>query len=135
MDPALTDLVGFSAEKDGARDILAGTFECPPNTDPYMRLLLDAMRMPNVVTEAGIIAPLVTLDEHRSGWRKEKERTASVRTELTFSDFKAAAEHPGLAEIDQLLRHVPYSIGFSPTRYQRIVDFAMLKKAGVCAGN
>jgi hypothetical protein len=36
-----------------------------------------------------------------------------------------------MAEIDRLFRQVPYTVGFSPTSYQKITDFAILKKAGI----
>jgi hypothetical protein len=60
-----------------------------------------------------------------------KERTASVRSEMGFADHMAATHHKGMAEMDWLFRLLPYTVGFSPTSYQQITDFAILKKAGV----
>jgi hypothetical protein len=59
---------------------------------------------------------------------------ASIHSDLSFSDHKAAAHHPGsLAKIDTLFRHIPYRNGFSPIRYQHITDFQILKKLGISA--
>ena len=47
------------------------------------------------------------------------------------SDHKAASDDEEMAEIDRLLREIPYSKGFSPELYQAITDFEILKKSGV----
>jgi hypothetical protein len=53
---------------------------------------------------AGPIPTSISTEEHVTGWRKQKEQTAVVSSGLTFSDHKAAAEDPEIAEIDRLLR-------------------------------
>ena len=36
-----------------------------------------------------------------------------------------------MAELDMLLQEIPLIQGFSPTKFEQIVDFQILKKAGV----
>jgi hypothetical protein len=54
-----------------------------------------------------------------------------VRSELGFADHIAATYQQEMAEIDQFFCQIPYAVGFSPTSYQNITDFAILKKAGI----
>jgi hypothetical protein len=68
-----------------------------------MQKVVEYLHMPNSVVKAGPIDPDISVAEHIAGWNAQKERTASVRTALSFSDHKAAAQHPGLAKIDTLL--------------------------------
>jgi hypothetical protein len=132
MQQWILDLVGYAAEKPAANEILDGTFEIPPATDPYLvARLLNALRMPDSVRQAGTIPTTITIADHIRGWRQQKERTGSVRTDLRFSDHIAATFHKGMAEIDRLLRQIPYSVGFSPKAYYKVSDFAIIKKSGI----
>jgi hypothetical protein len=139
----IVNCVGYTAEKEAARNILDGTFPIPPDCDPYLRKFLNAVRMPDVIRAAGPISSEITIKSHIQGWQNQKEQTASVRSELGFADHIAATYHKGfadhiaatyhkgMAEIDRLFRQIPYAVGFSPPSYQKITDFAILKKAGV----
>jgi hypothetical protein len=87
--------------------------------------------MPKSVRRLGPIFTSIWTAEHIQGWCRQRERTGSVRTDLGFADHIAATYHQGMAEIDRLLRQIPYTAGFSPIAYQQISDFAILKKSGV----
>jgi hypothetical protein len=77
------------------------------------------------------ISTHISIKDHISGWQKQKERTASARSDLGFSDHISATYHSGLAEeIDRLFCQIPYKLGFSPKRYQQITDFEIVKRAG-----
>jgi hypothetical protein len=117
MHPTLTDVIGFLAELPAANDILAGTFDTYNIANKVMRKVVEYLCMPDSVVKAGPIDPEISVTEHISGWNAQKERTASVRSALLFSDHKAAAQHPGLAKINTLLRHIPYCNGFTPALY------------------
>jgi hypothetical protein len=47
MQEPLLSLIGYLADTQAAEDILHGTFETPPDTDKYTRLLIDELRMPD----------------------------------------------------------------------------------------
>jgi hypothetical protein len=72
------------------------------------------MRMSKACSDAGPISSTISIEEHKQGWRKQKEKTASVKSGLSFSDHKAAVYDDDMAEIDRLLREIPYTRGFSP---------------------
>jgi hypothetical protein len=118
MKQNILDMIGLYAEKEGAEQILSGTFIPPQDCDPYLRDLIDEMRMEDRVRAAGPIPTTISLQEHQQGWKKQKERTASVRSGLSFSDHKAASEDDDMSEIDRLLQEIPYRQGFSPELYQ-----------------
>jgi hypothetical protein len=120
MQSWILELVGYAAEKPAAQHILDGSFEIPPTCDPHLAILLNALRMPDIVRKAGTISTDISLQDYIRDWRRQKERTGSVRTALGFSDHIAATYHNGMAEIDCLLRQIPYAAGFSPSAYQKI---------------
>jgi hypothetical protein len=67
--------------------------------------------MPDIVRKAGTISTDIYLQDHIRGWRRQKERTGSVRTAVGFSDHIAATYHNGMAEIDRLPWQIPYAAG------------------------
>jgi hypothetical protein len=123
--------IGILAEKEGADQILAGTFVAPLGCDPYLKELIDEMRMEEKTRKAGPIPATLSLEEHQNGWKKQKEKTASVSSGLAFSDHKAASYDDEMSEIDRLMQEIPYTQGFSPALYQIITDYEILKKSGV----
>jgi hypothetical protein len=56
--------------------------------------------MPDAVARYGPIDPNIWVQEHIDGWNKQKAWTASICSTLSFSNHKAAAQHPGMAKID-----------------------------------
>jgi hypothetical protein len=131
MENWIIEQVGYCGGKSGAHAILDGTFDTPPTCDPYLKLLIPNMRMPNCVKRLDPISTEISTETHVSGWRRQKERTALTRSDLSFSDHIAATFHSGMTEIDRLFRQIPYKLGFSPQRYRRITDFEIPKKAGL----
>jgi hypothetical protein len=127
MARSLTDQIGFSAEKPGADEVLAGTFDYSNISHAGMCKVLEYLHTPACVSREGLIDSTLSVHDHIQGWKKQKERTALVCSDLSFSDHKAATQHPGMAKIDTLFRRIPYKHGFSPARYQQITDFQILK--------
>ena len=70
MQEDITDLVGFWGEKESASQILEGTFDTSAVKDKYLRLLLDQIRTPTRIKEAGEISTTITLNEHIQEWRR-----------------------------------------------------------------
>ena len=86
---------------------------------------------PNIVTEHGLISTDITIAEHMEGWRKQKSKTSSERSQLIFADFKAACENKELAIIDRNFRQLPYKHGIANPAHNHFTDFQILKKAAV----
>ena len=93
MQKYILEWVGTCAENEEAEDILNGTADLSHIDDPYLKLLLENMRRPKSVKEHGLISTNITLEEHRKGWRKQKTKTSSERSQLIFADFKVACEN------------------------------------------
>ena len=131
MTLALVEDFGYLAETDAKYHVLNGTYTPPTGTDQYMSEFIEELCMPNSVRTKGPIPTSLSPKEHCQGWKRQKERTAAESSGLSFSHHKAASENPTLAEMDRILRELPYKHGFSPEMWQSITDFEILKKLGV----
>ena len=131
MQPDVIEHFGYAAEKEGANRVLFGTFDVNVISNKYLRKLLKYLCLPRKLIESGLLSDVLTLDEHIKGWRKQKKKTASVSSQLTFSDNIAATYHEGLAKVDLLIRQIPYRVGFPPEYGSTIEDFQILKKSGL----
>ena len=87
--------------------------------------------MPQAIRDKGPIPVHVTAEEHKKGWRKQKERTACEPSGLSFSHFQAATYDDVLNEMDATLRSLPLEIGYIPEAWEVITDVEILKKAQV----
>jgi hypothetical protein len=65
--------------------------------------------MPESVRRLDPISTSILTEEHIRGWRCQRDQTGSVPTDLGFADHIAATYHPGMAEINRLLRQIPYA--------------------------
>ena len=129
MDYNITERFGFFAEKEGVEGILGGYESLEDIEDHYLKMVLEAMTRPNVITKEGLLPGEITLEEHYNAWKKQKRRTSSERSQLNFNDFKAAAYNKRLARCDMKLRQIPYTHGFAPESHKNFIDFQILKKA------
>ncbi|CAB9531158.1 expressed unknown protein [Seminavis robusta] len=91
-DPLLSE-VGPMAELPGADEILAGTFECPPETDQYTQLLIQHLATPPEVMAAGDIPLDIPLKEHQRAWKQQNHHTAADPRNLSFAHHKAGAHN------------------------------------------
>ena len=54
------------------------------------------------------------IEEHISGWARQRENTASGKSGLGFQHFKVNARDEELALFDTLMANIPYQMGLSP---------------------
>ena len=131
MDPLVTDRFGFDADNESAEGILGGNEPLEDLEDAYLRMVLEAMRRPEIISKEGRLSGHISLEEHISAWKKQKRRTSSERSQLTFNNFKAAVFNKKMALTDLNLRQIPYKQGFAPDPNKNFTDFQILKKAQV----
>jgi hypothetical protein len=131
MVEPLLSVLGYLGETPDVDRILAGTFIPPTGTDEYARKFLQELKMPESIREAGPFSNTITVEDHKWGWRRQKESTSAEPASLTFSHYKAACANDTIAAFDTDLRNLPYQYGFSPEPWQLITDVEILKKAGV----
>ena len=91
-------------------------------------MVIDMLRMPQVVKRKGLLPTTITTTEHIQSWKKQKKRTASVLKELSFSDFKTGRQDKTIAEFDCLFKTIPNSKGFSPPSCKKYYQFAIAKE-------
>ena len=58
---------GFNAEKEGRQQILEGIVEVPDKTLKYMAMVIDRLRIPQVVKKKDQISNIITITEHIQG--------------------------------------------------------------------
>ena len=128
--PLLQD-IGALADTASATAILEGTYAIPPDTGPFARLLIKALKRP-------LASPLLTMENLdlseetlTKAWKKQDPGTASEPTGLNFTHLITGAYHPGIAAIDATLHNLPFKHGFAPDGWGIITDVAILKKEGV----
>jgi hypothetical protein len=131
MTSPLLDDFGYLGETPAANEVLLGTYCIPPSGNEYTKKFLEMLRFPPGFEPPPDSATIITPEEHRQAWSRQKERTASEPTGLHFGHYKAAIQDKELCAFDAAMRSIPYHFGFSLTPWQRITDFQILKKAGV----
>ncbi|CAB9513818.1 expressed unknown protein [Seminavis robusta] len=127
-DPLLSE-VGPMAELPGADEILAGTFECPPETDQYTQLLIQHLATPPEVMAAGDIPLDIPLKEHQRAWKQQNHHTAADPRNLSFAHHKAGAHDKSISQVDTTIRSAPIQAGFSPPSWEFMSDCSIPKKA------
>ncbi len=109
--------VGRYGEGQGAAEILDGTFQIPMGMDPWAAKIISHLKRPEVVTNAdphSLPPRFITVEEHVSGWAKQRENTAAGKSGLGFQHFKANAMDEELALLDIQMANIPYQTGLSP---------------------
>jgi hypothetical protein len=85
MQEPLLSLIGYLANTQAAEDILQGTFETPPETDKYTKLLIAELRMPDNIRTNPMTQNDVTPEDNRRAWSKQRETISSEPEGLSFS--------------------------------------------------
>ena len=127
-EPLVHD-IGYLAENDAAEQILQGSYQPPPTTDKFTRALIQELSTPPCIQETGPITTVITPEDNKKAWQKQKEKTAS--NGLHFGHYKASAQHEQLNKFDAQTRTIPYKHGFAPQEWTEITDVEILKKSGV----
>ena len=79
----------------------------------------------------GEVDILVTVDDFKHYWRKDKERTASLYSKLYFRHYKSAAYSDYLSEVHALKLSLISKTGLAPERWARGLSVMLEKIAGV----
>ncbi len=125
----LQPLFGAKNEKSGCDQVLKGTFQPPPNIDPFAKTLIRHLQRPAAANSARY-QPVkqITTDDHIRGWKKAKERTSAGISGLTFAMYKAHIKRRHLAELDAAQRNLTYTTGYAYKRWKKGVDVQLLKR-------
>jgi hypothetical protein len=93
-DPAVSEL-GLLGDTKAIELILAGNYQPPLHMDPYLKELLEAMRMPKYI-------------------RQYLAARGPLKTDILEAENKSAWKKCRMNAIDTLFCQLPYQHGFSP---------------------
>jgi hypothetical protein len=130
MKSPLVEDFGYLGIGENARAVLEGTYIPPQGTNVYAAMLLEQLKIPDRIRDNSLPAFIET-EQFVQGWRHAKERTTTGSAFLHFGHFKAGTRDPVIAEFEATMAHIQYAMGYSPQRWQHVVDFELLEKERV----
>jgi hypothetical protein len=122
MKSPLVKEFGYLRVRENAQSVLAGTYISPHGTNEYAAMLLAQLEIPEGIRNDPMPAFIET-EQYIQGWRHAKETMTTGSDFLHFGHFKAGAHDPIIAEFEATMSHIPYATGYSPKRWQHVVDF------------
>ena len=72
MHDRLVEVIEFNVEKERGQQILEGTFEIPEPTPRFMVIVINRLRIPQVVKRKGRLSNDIKTTEHIQDWEKQK---------------------------------------------------------------
>lgn len=124
-------IIWYNAWRERGKQILENTFILPVDTQVCIAKMVKKLKMLQIVKKKGLISTITLIYGHVGGWKKQNKIIVSVRTELTFNDFKVKSQVAHIAKLDYSSRQIPFEKGFSPEGYKKVVDFQILKSKGI----
>jgi hypothetical protein len=113
-----------------AQQVLDGTFIAPQDASCHIKDFLRSSAMPTKIKN-NINKMEITLVSFISFWRHAKENTSCFPSEFSFVTFKASSYETYLANMDCIMTRIPLHTGYSPLRWQRVVDVMIAKKSNL----
>ena len=130
MKSPLVEEFGYLGIGENARAVLAGTYDPPQGTNKFAAMLLEQLKIPDSI-RADPLPACIETSQFIQGWKHTKERTTTGSEFLHFGHFKAGVRDSVIADFEATMAHIPYATGYSPQRWQHVIDFELLKKEGV----
>ena len=130
-NPKLLEDVGFTGDGDAVMSILQGTYEFPPGTDEYTKLLLlEAAVLFCSLGEDGI-EDWVRSQDFQHFWLHAREATESSKSGLHFGHYMAAAHDKVVTRMHVSSLNTIRECGVSPDRWKGAVTVLLEKVFGV----
>ena len=127
QEPLLSE-VGMLCEGPAVDQILNGTYETPPDLEEYVDMVLKEMKISDTIAANPMGKPVLTPEDNKEGWKKQRQHTAVDPRSLNFAHHKAATFDPELNRIDTVLRELPMKHGFAPEAWNPMADCSIPKK-------
>jgi hypothetical protein len=128
----LASYLGYKADTVGAQHLSEGTPLPPeirdqllPETQAIFSTLASLAKPHNPT-----ITPIITPEQFKSCYQVMDERTSSSPSGRHLGHYKAARLSEELTKLHSTMMSIPLSAGFSPTRWQQIIDVMIEKQPG-----
>jgi hypothetical protein len=128
----LSSFLGYKVDKPGALAVIQGdplpdeVRSCIlPETESIFQTLQDL-----ACRKISPISQQITPDQFKSCYKAMDERTSSSPSGRHLGHYKAATLSEDLTKLHSIMMSVLLLAGFSPTRWQQIIDVMLEKKAG-----
>jgi hypothetical protein len=121
---------GMNLEGESVSDLLNGSFTVDPKVDllPETHKMLKRLCTP--LQNQSSFPTTITLQEFQSTYNIVKECTSSSISGRHVGHYKAAIQDDNIATVHTAMMSLPYTIGFSPTRWRNVVDMMLEKEPG-----
>lgn len=117
--------VGHLGEKDGASQILQGTFGFPINTPDIKRELIQRLTHPGGIPPISID---VTNEKYRNAWRMVKEKKSSSMSGRHFGVYKSVTNDDRLLPTFTKLFNIPFRTGLPYHRWSGFLNIMTMKE-------
>jgi hypothetical protein len=130
-NPQLLHDVWFTGDGPAINQILRGSYEFPPDTDQYTKLLmLEAAIMYTSLGEDEIVDFVQRLD-FQGYWRNAREKTESSKSKLHFGHYVAGSHDNIVSDLHATSLNVIREVGVGPTRWRSAVTVLLEKVLGI----
>jgi len=138
----LKTFFGYKGDQPGAESLIQGHLPPPeimtqllPETQALLKYLSRTAQNSLTTSSqnaptAGNTSPLITPEQFKALYKIIDERTSSSPSGRHVGHYKVAAHSALLSTIHSSMMSIPYKIGFSPRRWQQIIDVMLEKKPG-----
>jgi hypothetical protein len=123
---------GYMANTPAAREVLAGTYQCPVETDEGTRDLFEEIAWLRSIIPKNSVSTVWTPEGWRDSWQGKKEKTSSSQSGLHFSHYIAGSRYPVVARHDSLKATICNKWGFALDRWGNGLSCMLEKVAGCC---
>jgi hypothetical protein len=117
MNGQLARDIGFLGNTAAAQEILNGTYNAPPNTNPYVVEFLNHLSYDLRAHEESP-QEILTTSDYIAGWKNKKEFTTAGKSGWTFSHSKTCVLNTTTADFEATMAHIPYVTGYAPTEWR-----------------
>ena len=89
VQPLLQEFGYCADNRTNVEAVLNGTYVCPPTTDKYAKEFIKTLKMPESIRNRETVDLVVTPEQHKQGWKKQKATVACDYYSLTHKHYKS----------------------------------------------
>jgi hypothetical protein len=127
--PLLT-YFGFGGDTVGADALLAGELPPPQITKSLLPETMQLLTLAKPSVGVPVFSSTISAQEFASLYKILPESTSSSPSGRHLGHYKVASGYDHLAGLHSMMMSIPYLAGFSPPRWQQVVDIMLEKDPG-----